>query len=191
MSDEILSLIASQIPTLIIAGFALFYSIKSYQQANKITNENILYQEKIQGYKAITYALSDLLNSIQLNFYFTKDLVTKSKLTDEEIEDINNYADEIDDKTDEFDNVVKANSIILPTKILKSIEELIDQLYEGQSVADLEKKDINHYDEMINNFLEKSDKLIVLIGKDLKSKNLNKTLFKRIKTIRTKKKAKN
>lgn len=184
MDEQILNQIGLQIPAILIALFALVYSIKSYKQANKITNENILYQEKVQGYKDIMYSLCDLLNSVQLNFYFVKALASKGSLTDEELDEINDYADEIDNKTDEFDNIVKANSVILPSKILDPLEDLIADLYESQSLDNLEKNDFEQFDERIEGFLEKAEKLVKLFRKDLKSKELNETLFKRIKRIK-------
>ncbi|WP_343534031.1 hypothetical protein [Pedobacter sp.] len=167
--------------TIAISVVALVYSIRSYKQSHKINNENILYQEKINAYKDIMYSLSDLLNTIQLYLQLTEEKIKQKALKEEDIEEISEFTDEIDDKVNEFDNVVKANSSILPNKILNKLDYLVFELFDVKPLIDLEKYEIPIYEKSLDTFYEQAGILVDAFRKDLNTKALNQTLFKRIK----------
>ena len=171
----------SNLPTITISGFALFYSIKSYKQSHKINNENILYQGKINAYKEIMHSLSDLLNTMNLYFYLGERKVLDNNLNEAYHEKLDEYADDIDKKTIEFDNAVKANAAILPNKILDKLENLSFDLFDTDTIDEMKKHNLSTYEKSLDDFYDKAEKLVGIFRKDLNSKTLNQELFKRIK----------
>lgn len=188
MSEKDLLLqLALQIPATIIALIAIVYSIKSYYLNNRINNENILYQEKITGYKEVMYALNDLLNVLQVNFYTTKFILSR-KVTEEDEDLLDELANEIDEKAAEFDNVVISNSAILSEVSLKKLEYFLELLYQNKSLEELKKIELNRFELLIDELLENAASLNVYIRKELNTENLDLMLFKRIQNVRGRKK---
>lgn len=168
--------------TILIASAALICSILSYRQSHKINNENILYQEKIQAYKDIMYALSDLLNTMDLYYDITYDKLEQKDLNKKDKNEIRDFIDEIDEKTNEFDNNIKSNAAILPNKIIGKLEDLAYDLFDMEPlIGDLHKSDLQNYDKSLDTFYDQAEKLVGLFRKDLNTKELNQDLFKRIK----------
>lgn len=182
MTQELLSPLLFQIPTIIIAGIALTYSILSYRQSHKMNNENILYQEKIQAYKYIMYALSDLLNTMGLYFDITCDKLEQKNINKEDKSELRDLIYEIDDKINEFDNCIKSNSSILPNKIVSKLEDLAYDLFDVEPlIGDVQKNDLQNYDKSLDTFFDQAEKLVGMFRKDLNTKELNQGLFRRIK----------
>lgn len=166
---------------ILIASAALICSFLSYRQSHKINNENILYQEKINAYKDIMYALSDLLNTIDLYFDLTDEKLDRKKLGEEHKKEALEFTEEIERKSNEFDSEVKANAAILPGKILSKLEDLAYNLFRLKPLVDLQKSDVENYDKSLEGFYEQAEKLVGMFRKDLNTKELNQGLFRRIK----------
>lgn len=166
---------------IIVATAALICSFLSYRQSHKINNENMLYQEKINAYKDIMYALSDLLNTMGLFLDLAYEKLEQKNLNKDDKNEIRGFIDEIDEKTNEFDNNIKSNAAIIPNKILNKLEDLAFDLFKVEPLIDIQKSDIQNYGRSLDTFFVQADKLINMFRRDLNTKALNQALFKRIK----------
>lgn len=159
-----------------ISILALLISFLTYRREKKKVNQDLLFHEKINAYKEISF----LGNKIYEDFFDIINLVQDFEGTRKEWDKkYIKFSGNFYDQTFEFQNLLSKYMVILPNKIYKSVEEYSMNLMSFVTIA-------SHNDNSL--IIDVYDKLgdqlkvmIELIRYDLNVDNLNIGLSRRIK----------
>jgi archaellum component FlaC len=166
-----------------VASFgALIFSFLNYKRSKKFENENHIYKLKIEIYSKIIAELSKLLNELQKNvslgIKFAKVKSEKNYTL------LNQYADEIDKICFDFSDFIIDNSLIIPGKIIKSLQSFCDKVIGGDTIdADMNdiENEIKKAEKLVDELIYNAEAIGVLLRKDLHIDELNTSLYKRLK----------
>lgn len=150
-------------------------SALTYRRNRRIENENHLFKTKTEIYNTLTrkaYELVHFYEDAYLEVKFAINVGNPKQI------DFDKYSDEIDIKGYNFEKEAALHSLLLPIKVLDSIDEFVDAVIYGESPEELT------LDTMRKTLLIVYEKVEVLINdfrKDLNVEVLNESLFRRIK----------
>jgi hypothetical protein len=107
--------------SLLIATGALGVSTLTYRRNRRFENENHLYKTKTDVYQMLARKAYELVSFYE-NAYFE----VKNAVENDNPIDVEKYGEEIDLKAYRFEKEAAAHSLLLPKKVLDSLEEFID-----------------------------------------------------------------
>ena len=159
-----------------ISLFAFLISFLSFRRDKKKANQDLLFQEKLNAYKEISF----LGNKIYGDFFDLINLIQEFEGKPEKWEKrFVKFSDQYYDQAFEFQNLLNKYMVILPNKIFKSVEDYSMNLMGFVTVTGSGNNEI-----IIDSYVRLGDHLqiiIELIRKDLNADKLNVELSKRIK----------
>lgn len=143
--------ISSVIISMITALGALMISYKVYQRQRSLENENHFFKYKMEQYHIIIQSAYSLLNKYYIAFNDVKEEVQEIFINSEAIGEL---ADSIDDKTDEFRDILSRHSAFLPEDVVKKLDAFFNHLYEESEILATQEIKLERLDSVIDN-LEK------------------------------------
>jgi len=159
-----------------ISLLAFLISYLTYRREKRKANQDLLFQEKINAYKEISF----LGNKIYSDFFDVINLVQDFDGTKKEWEKkFIKFSDDYYDQAFEFQNLLSKYMVILPNKIYKSVED-----YSMNLMGFVTMSAHNDNEIIIDGYDRLGDHLkvvIELIRSDLNVDKLNVGLSKRIK----------
>jgi hypothetical protein len=161
--------------SLMIAAGALIITTLTYRRNRRLENENHIYKIKTEVYGQLTQKAYELVNYYEDAYFEIKEALETAN--PKQI-DFDKYADDIDLKGYRFEKEAAANSLLLPQKVLDSLEDFIDSVLYGEE-PEGEKLEAMH--ETLLLVYEKVETLINDFRSDLNVQMLNESLFRRIK----------
>jgi hypothetical protein len=168
--------------TLIISSGALLFSFLNYKRGQKFENENFIYKTKIDIYAKILAELNKLLNVLQDNLEEAEEYFKDP--SDENLDLLNEQADEVDDLCFAFKDFIISNSLIIPESVLTALNKFCDKVLDTDTL-DSETKNgsttITDIEKAIDELVLEADQISVLLRKDLHIDELNSSLYRRLK----------
>jgi hypothetical protein len=172
------------VPT-IISAIAAIFSILAYRRNRRLTNENHLFEKKVEIYSSILGELNQLLINLENHLSrFKFHSLQKTDFDKDFSTSLNNTADEIDEMSDKFRALCISSSLLLPESVFKTINILINKLYlsptpnsDSKSIPNLSK----YLDGNLDELLALSNQINQEMRKDLNIDDLNDLLYKRLK----------
>ena len=131
---------------MITALGAIFLSYKVYIRQKSLENENHFFRYKMEQYHIIIQGAYNLHNEYHNAFLEIKEELNET-FPDEE--SINNLADAVDDKTDEFRLILSKHSAFIPEALVMKLDDFYNHLFEQAEMLEGDKIKI----EMINKIL--------------------------------------
>lgn len=172
----------SNILTLVFSSGALFFSFLNYKQGKRFDNENFIYKSKVEIYVKILGELEKLIRFLGDNIEEAKEYFKKPNK--ENLEILNEIANEVDETCYEFNNFITGNSLIIPEDIVKLLSNFCDKVLDSETIdSDTENvtKSIYDAEKLINELIKDAEDIGVELRKDLHVDALNSSLFRRIK----------
>lgn len=159
--------ISSGIISMITALGALFISYKVYRRQKTLENENHFFRYKMEQYHIIIQSATDLHN-----LYYNAFLEMKEELNETFIskEAINNLANSIDDKTDEFRLILSKHCAFIPEGVVKKLDDYYNHLYDESEILEADNIKVENLTSIIEHLDKYEDDLqeiINLMRKDL------------------------
>ena len=159
--------------SLLIAAGALGVSTLTYRRNRRFENENHLYRTKTDVYQMLTRKAYELVSFYEDAYFEIKNAVENNNPID-----IEKYGEEIDIKAYRFEKEAAAHSLLLPKKVLDSLEEFIDAvLYRN----DPEGPVVDSMHDTLITVYEQVEVLVNDFRADLNVEVLNESLFRRIR----------
>lgn len=164
--------------TISLAFAAFVVSLSSYRRHRTFDNENLLYKHKFDTYAIIFKKI------ISLFIYYNDEIPScyekykTKKITESEVQ---RFADELDHKTDLFQDEIILLISMLPKKIVNQSNKILDVIYSddvGNNVNDI---DYNESIKVIEQFDNELEVLENLMREDLGLETLDKRLLNRIR----------
>jgi hypothetical protein len=161
--------------SMVIAAGALIVSTLTYRRNRRFENENHLYKTKTDVYQMLTRKAYELVSFYEDAYFEIKNAVENDNPV---AVDVEKYGDEIDLKAYRFEKEAAFHSLLLPKKVLDSLEEFIDAvLYRN----DPEGPVVDSMHDTLISVYEKVEFLVNDFRTDLNVEVLNESLFRRIK----------
>jgi hypothetical protein len=155
--------------SLVVSSVVLAFTILNFRRQKTLDNQNHIFKTKIEDYKAILKEIT-----VVFNLFPTESELREIAGHDDKIEEM---ATKIDEAVIHLSFFVIPHSIILPTAVLQSIEELVNFLSDSDSGNENHKDLLAAYDQAYI----KANRILTMIRQDLKSDDLNYKLFTRLK----------
>jgi superfamily I DNA/RNA helicase len=161
---------------------ALFLSYKVYLRQKSLENENHFFRYKMEQYQAIIQAAIDL-HDVYYNAFDDIKLELSERFKNDD--NINELADVIDERTDNFRMILYKYASFLPEEIVKKLDSFYNNLYDQSELLDTEEV-TSIKKEAIDKALEKLDKyeddleeIVNLMRKDLGIESIDRRLKNR------------
>lgn len=152
--------------SIIISISALILSVLGFLRARTISNENQLYNRKLDTYARI-------MEELDRTIWFMEDISRDVRELSEE--QLDKFADKVDEKVYNLDHLVVGGSFYFSEKIYLMMESILDTLYTHD-----EEKTQTELSPFFEEVIEKSNQLNIAMREELKLKELNKSLYKRL-----------
>lgn len=159
----------------VAAVTAVVFTYKNYKRQNTFENENHFFKYKIEQYQQLVtmaYKLLDVYQEIGEEGEYQLEHEGPSQ------SDLDELADEIDERTDEFRKSLNKFTLFMPQDILNKLEVFYDNLYNQVDKEEIDFKKIGKY---IDPFHDELESIVNLMRKDIGIEVLNHKLSKRIK----------
>jgi hypothetical protein len=103
---------------------------------------------------------------------------------EENLEKLDDLADEVDETCFEFNNFITGNSLIIPGNVVMLLSHFCDKILDGDTI-DSETENISKNiviaERMLDELVKDADNISVELRKDLHVDELNSTLYRRLK----------
>ncbi|KRT14490.1 hypothetical protein ASU31_18870 [Pedobacter ginsenosidimutans] len=165
-----------ELAALIVSIFALLASAASYFFNLKSTNQNKIFDEKIQAYSKIATAIDNAVLALGEGIEEGKDLrKTQPKGYKDDLEEI---AENIGEAINEMFDVLMANVVLLPSNVYNSLDEFAMFIDSEENFNIFEKPE--KIETLIAELRKRQNEAITLMRDDIHSDQLNKGLHKRL-----------
>jgi hypothetical protein len=151
---------------------ALYFTWRVYRRENTLNNEDFIYQKKHETYEKLFSSSLELVNAAENALACLR--VYKSKNTEFSEEEYFDAIDKYGDLEEQAGIDFMKNSIVIPRSIIDEFVSLLDRsIWKDQ-------EDEKKWDELINYYTDKLDKIRLKVKKDLHMATLNNGLFRRL-----------
>lgn len=168
--------------TLFFSLGALIFSFLTFKRGDRIENENHLFKTKVDTYTKVLAELQKLIRILEDNIEEAKKYLENP--TEENVEILNEQADEVDEVCFLFNDFVIANSVIIPTQVVDSLSHFCDKVLDTETLDSQTKNTpdgINEIEKIIDELVDEADQISELLRKDLHIDELNSSLYRRLK----------
>lgn len=171
--------IALSIITTLIALFALRISFLTFQRQKTYEFQNHLFRFKIDRYAEILKTFYEILTYYSDIVPNTFDQFKTKQIGEDRVYEI---SDEVDEKTDTWQDKILQQTIFLPDEIAELIDAALDKLYDEIDTDIFTEKEYIHTMKQLDELNEILEKLEEAMTNDLGVKKLHKHLQKRIRS---------
>lgn len=168
--------------TLLFSFLAFVISLLIYKQNRHFENENHIFKLKIDTYLSILKELQKLINLLDKNVNYLKEVIATGKLGSEIEKKLSEEADIVDEKCGEFQDFIVTNSLIIPENILNELMAFCDKIMKTDSIDVIDtENEIVVAEKFIDELILDADKINEHLREDLQINKLNNSLYKRLK----------
>lgn len=166
---------------LLFSFLAFVLSLLIYKQNKHFENENHIFKLKIDTYLSILRELQKLINLLDKNINYLKDVIATGKYGSEIENKLSEEADIVDEKCGEFQDFIVTNSLIIPENILNELMAFCDKVMATDSIDGIDTEDeIKMAEKFIDDLILDADKINEHLRVDLQINKLNNSLYKRL-----------
>lgn len=168
-------------PTLVSLS-AIVLTFLNFRRARRFENENYIYKLKVELYAKFIGEFVKLINGLQSNVREAK-LYLKEP-SEETIDKVSESADQIDEIVLAFDDFLVTNSLVIPGKLLKKLNQFSEKLLNTDPIDELDEiqsKNIERLDHIVDTFINEANEIAAMFRKDIHIEKINATLFRRLK----------
>lgn len=168
--------------TLFFSLGALVFSLLTYKRGNRIENENHLFKAKVDTYTKVLSELQKLIGILEDKVEEAKEYLKNP--TQENLEILDDLADEVDKACFLFNDFAISNSVIIPKEVIDSLSHFCDKVLDTETLDSQTRNTtdgINEIEKIIDELVEEADQISDLLRKDLHIDELNSSLYRRLK----------
>jgi hypothetical protein len=169
---------------LLISFVALFFSFRTYKRDNRLENENQLYALKLDVYSRIIGKIANLVIMVEDNVVYAQSALKRNDIG--RLDDLDDFADRLDDACEELDVFFISNSLALPEEILDLLLEFSTDVQSIETVDSLHINTgqaierISIMKKKLVDLVNSADHISAILRKDIKVKELNDSLYTRL-----------